>query len=257
MKPSNANHRFRIGNTIPTLAIPAPAGARAFTRVELLSVIVVLALLAATVLPMLAGSKRVSERVACVSNLERIGQATLAWVGDHGDERPPFLVSATEGGLQSHPLRQNAYFSFIILSNYLDTPRHLVCPADEVTFGAPDWAQFDTPLYRANALSYFIGTDAEVRLPKSLLAGDRHILNGFSQNCGTAQVKSLGLPSRMYNAAVHAQLRWDEQAIHGATGNVLCADGQVVQASSAGLRTLLNNQLYGDLNGSNHVLPPR
>ena len=257
MKPTAATHRVSTPDATTFISPPARVGARAFTRVELLAVIMVLALLSATVVPLVAGNKRVSERVVCVSNLERIGQATLAWVGDHGDERSPFLISAAEGGLQSHPLRQNAYFSFVLLSNYLDTPRHLVCPADEGTFGAADWAQFDTPVYRGNALSYFIGTDAEISLPKSLLAGDRHILNGFSQNCGTAQVKSVGLPSRIYNAAVHVQLKWNEQAVHGETGNILCADGQVVQTSSAGLRTLLNNQLYGDLNGSNHILPPR
>lgn len=252
MKPSNATFYSNARNTIPRSSTTAFAPARAFTRVELLAVVIALGLLAATVLPMLAGSKRVSERVSCVSNLERIGQATHAWMGDHGDEQLPLFLSMADGGIYRHPLRQNAYLSFVILSNYLDTPRHLVCPADEETFGAPDWALFDTPLYRANALSYFIGTDTFMFLPKTLLAGDRHFPSGTFENCPNGGgVRAVVLLRGDTN------VRWNAQTIHGESGNILCTDGQVVQTSSAGLRTLLNNQLFGDLNGSNHLLPPR
>jgi hypothetical protein len=189
-----------------------------------------------------------------VSNLERIGQAMHAWNGDHGDQPFPFSVSATEGGLGNHPLRQNAYFSFVILSNYLDAPRHLVCPADEETLLiAPDWARFDTPPYRANALSYFIGTDTySLDRPKILLAGDRHFPSGALENCPAGGgVRAVAL--RRGDFAV----RWNVETIHGESGNILCVDGQVVQTSSAGLRTLLNNPVFGDENGSNHLLPPR
>jgi prepilin-type processing-associated H-X9-DG protein len=258
MKPSSTFHRFGV----PKSEFPAPPSmprnVSAFTRIELLAVMVALGLLAATVLPLLAGNKRVSDRVVCVSNLERIGQATHAWMGDHGDERFPYYVSMSDGGLSGHPLRQNAYLGFVVLSNYLDTPRHLACPADETTFAAPNWAQFDSPPYRANALSYFIGTDASsLDRPKVLIAGDRHFLNAVAQNCGNINVRAVTLPSKLYNAAVNAALTWNSQAIHGESGNILFADGQVVQASSAGLRTLVNDQLFGTLNGANHVLPPR
>jgi type II secretory pathway pseudopilin PulG len=74
---------------------------RAFTRIELLAIIVMLSLLCAFALPLLATTRQDSERAACVSNLRQVGRATLLWAGDHAD-RVPWWTPTIEGGTMTN-----------------------------------------------------------------------------------------------------------------------------------------------------------
>jgi prepilin-type N-terminal cleavage/methylation domain-containing protein/prepilin-type processing-associated H-X9-DG protein len=60
--------------------LPAGAG---FTLVELLVVVAILAVLAALLLPALAGAREKSRQGACVSNLRQIGLAARLYMDDH------------------------------------------------------------------------------------------------------------------------------------------------------------------------------
>ena len=62
-----------------------PAG---FTLIELLVVIAVIAILAALLLPALAGAKRRGQRIACVSNLRQIGLGITMYVDDNQSTYP-------------------------------------------------------------------------------------------------------------------------------------------------------------------------
>lgn len=62
---------------------------RAFTLVELLVVIAVIAILAALLLPSLVSAKRQGRKAACLSNLRQVGAATYLYAQDN-DGRIPF-----------------------------------------------------------------------------------------------------------------------------------------------------------------------
>lgn len=62
--------------------------ARAFTLVELLTVIGVIAVLASTLAPVFARARESARRSSCTSNLRQIGSALLMYVDDHDGRLP-------------------------------------------------------------------------------------------------------------------------------------------------------------------------
>lgn len=61
---------------------------QAFTLIELLVVIAVIGILAALLLPALAGAKSAGLRASCISNLRQVGIAVHGYAQDHGDRVP-------------------------------------------------------------------------------------------------------------------------------------------------------------------------
>jgi general secretion pathway protein G len=66
-----------------------PRNRWAFTLVELLVIIAVIAILAALVLPALTRTKALANAATCVSNLKQWGVATMIYAGDNEDFLPP------------------------------------------------------------------------------------------------------------------------------------------------------------------------
>jgi prepilin-type processing-associated H-X9-DG protein len=62
----------------------------AFTLVELLVVIAVIALLLAVMMPVLARARELGKSAVCRSNLRNIGMATLTYANDYGGKLPPY-----------------------------------------------------------------------------------------------------------------------------------------------------------------------
>jgi len=195
---------------------------RAFTRIELAVVIVVIALLACIILSMLANAKGRAQRTGCVSNLKQMGLAYRVFANDNG-EQYPFNFSATNGGAKELVAPGATFLQFRAMSNELHTPYILTCPADSRK-RATNWGS----LTESN-VSYFVGLDAADSMPMALLAGDRNLTtNGVPVGAGL-----LVLTTNM-------TLGYTKD-LHRYAGNLLLGDGSVQGTTSA----MLRNQVQG------------
>jgi type II secretory pathway pseudopilin PulG len=198
-------------------------GAGAFTLLELLSVIAVIIVLAALLLPALENVRAQAKRAQCVSRLRQIGVGFQNFAHDHNGQFPMALPASAGGTLEfaasGRRLAGNFYFSFRhlqALSTELVTPNLLICPSDlrqpALSFGA---------LQNSN-ISYFVGINAAYAQPESLLAGDRNLTNDWA-----------GAPS-LVRLGANYSLRWTYE-LHRFKGNCLFSDGRVEEKNTPAL----------------------
>lgn len=144
----------------------------ALTLVEVLLIIFVLFVLAALLLP--ATSHRGPAKGAmCLNNLKQVGIASLVWAGDHNGK---FLmqISVTDGGAKELALKGDVVGIFQAMSNDLNTPKILWCPADTDHVMATNFAVG----FSAKNISYFVCLDAATDHPQTFLSGDDNLAIG-------------------------------------------------------------------------------
>ena len=191
---------------------------RGFTWVELLLVIVVVALLTALLLPALGNAKRKAQRITCVSDLMGIGFAFRLWEGDNAGKYQ-MQLALTNSETIKLMASGNAYVFWQTMSNELNTPFILHCPADTNTIAATNFA---TGFSDAN-ISYFFSLDAATANPQMILDGDDNlIMNGVQVKPG------------ILNLWTNVTVAWTKER-HRFNGNIGVADGSVQQVTSAGL----------------------
>lgn len=228
----------------------------AFTRVECLCCLGAVLLLFCVALPGFGNTRSRSQLATCVDNLRLIGQAVLVFGADH-DNRPPWLTPENEGGTR-RPLKSGrASYEFQYLSNQLVTPKILVCPSDAVrvvkmadSWGLSADGGYQFPSYRDNATSYLIGLHGFFSEPNALLSGDRNIrVDSSSATCGIGVHNTFAVRRSEFS-----QVAWTN-LIHGLQGNIVVADGRVIQVPNSGLKTYLKPLIPED-NGDLHLLIP-
>jgi len=235
---------------------------KAFTLIELLVVIAIIAILAALLLPALAAAKRKAQRISCVNDLKEVGIAFRLWEGDNQD-RYPMSVSSVKNGAQESvysalqtspsPL-YNECTVFTVMSNEVNTPKILFCPADNgVWAGQPriyatNWVTFDPTINGGDVyyqyLSYFVCGDSFEQYPQMILTGDRNI--------GTCAAGALSTSANNTNATSQAATQWgtagaapttpwawDNASMHLKNGNIGLSDGSCQQVTISGLQQAL------------------
>lgn len=85
------------------------------------ALIPIIAVLVALMLPALSQAKSKAQRISCVSNLKQIGLAARLYANDHEGTFPA---------------------DFAGMSEFLSSPKILVCPSDTDTVPASDWPTF-------------------------------------------------------------------------------------------------------------------
>jgi prepilin-type processing-associated H-X9-DG protein/prepilin-type N-terminal cleavage/methylation domain-containing protein len=197
----------------------------AFTLVEMLTVIAVIAILAALLLPVLNKSEGRAKRLVCINGLEQIGLAFHTFSNDHNGKFP-MAISTNDGGsmeyVQSGFQEGGEFFTschqFQTLSNELVFPRTLVCPSDTRVMTN------DFALLENVSLSYFVGVQSTFDKPYTVLAGDRNLAGNSVKQLTILQLGPL------------SRLGWTWE-LHQFKGNVVFADGHVEQWNNAALAT--------------------
>ena len=191
------------------------------TLIEVLMVIGVVCVLAALALTG-TGRGRAS-RINCINVQKQVSLAFLIWAGDN-DERFPMHVSTNMGGTMELVSAGSPIPHFLVMSNELNTPKTLWCPADSNRIPV---LTFQAKMGSSN-VSYFLGVDAVGTHPESILIGDDHLA------MGGRPVKSGRL-----EVTTNSALSWRQER-HVFAGNVAMADGSVSSIDTTGLRLLLN-----------------
>lgn len=244
---------------------PQQKSRHAFTIVEMLVVIAVIAVLVAIQIPALANTKAGVQRLYCSNNLKQVGIAFRTW-GSKNNTQMPMSVSQASGGareavgviapsgnsfqvnLGNPPPIKGVFGMFCIMSNELNTPKILLCPSETAQSSGSIAAIDTTPaiVFGPTAgttkgftsdlnTSYFVGVDAVETSPQMFLAGDHNLGVGANQATKTGSFNSAGTNSAWASTAIG----WQNNN-HSKQGNVCLVDGSVQSLDTAQFRLALN-----------------
>ena len=114
------------------------AGQKGFTLIELLVVIAIIAILAAMLLPALAGAKARAQAIRCLNNGKQLGLASHLYLGDNGDTYPagldmgnPPVAGTGWTDPTAWPLQLMGYLA--VTTNSANAQTVFACPSESLT----------------------------------------------------------------------------------------------------------------------------
>jgi prepilin-type processing-associated H-X9-DG protein len=205
--------------------------------VEMLTVIAIIGILAAILLPVLSKSEERAKRIFCIHSQQQIGLAFHAFSNDHNGKFP-MAISTNDGGsleyvdsgLNASGPFYTSFRNFQALSNELVLPQTLVCPSDTARTATNSFASLQN-----ENLSYSVGVLSTFDKPLSILAGDRNV-NG--EIWPQITVVDFG---RLKGNLVWG---WD---IHQTKGNMLYADGHVEEWNTTSFATAQSESAFNNI----------
>lgn len=124
-----------------------------------------------------------AKSIACVNNLKEVGNRVRQWAMDHSDKYPCNVPTAEGGTLELCQMTEdgfdaNSFRHLQVLSNELNTPKVLVCPADTSKKEALRFETLDS-----SNISYLIRSGPQVSEdnPEEVIA--RCPIHGHTLHC--------------------------------------------------------------------------
>ena len=193
------------------------------TLIELMVAVAIVAVLVALLLPILAPPRHRSGRINCTNLLKQVGLGYRMWSLDHGDKFQ-MQVSATNGGVMELIAEGYVASAFLVMSNELNSPGVLWCPADSQRLAASTFSG----LANSN-VNYFVGLDADETKSQTFISGDDDWL-----------IDETPVVKGSTTFGVEANISWSTNR-HDKQGNIGFADGSVQGFSTPKLREALRN----------------
>jgi prepilin-type N-terminal cleavage/methylation domain-containing protein/prepilin-type processing-associated H-X9-DG protein len=188
---------------------------QAFTLVELLMVIGIIAVLASLLLVSLASAKAKSRQTACLNNLRQLGLGFGSFALNQDGKYPADIPTNLGGSMEfkqslviSNTTFSRDFHHFAAVSNEVPTVKVMTCPADRTRRPARDYGSFGN-----DALSYWVNVRATPYATASMLAGDWNV---HAIGARTNEIVAIDFGKE----------------VHQRKGSVLFADGRVEIAHS-------------------------
>lgn len=211
MKPDLASNRSRASRQRQA----------AFTLIEMLTVMAIIAILAGILLPVLSGARGMTRRAQCGANLRQVGLGIRQYALDNRN----YVPYATTPADWSNS-------SFTLLNTYMDSPKSFLCPSDPRQ-GAKTAADFTAFTTSTNVCSYSLARRM------SCLANFKDFIIAIDRvGTGTGTGSDFITPGPL----TFSLLSGNNSGVKGATwidgnhgtkgGNVLFGDGRVSFATA-------------------------
>lgn len=223
-----------IADAFPVLEMKTQMTTRgrgAFTLIELLVIIALVVVFVVFLLPAFAPYHNGGQHINCINNLKQDDLAFKMWANDNNGKYP-MQVSITNGGAEelygsSSQFSYLVFPIFITMSNEINVPKILHCPADTKTIAATNF----TTDFNNDKISYFVNLDADDSSPNSILMGD----DNFASD---------GKPvsSGILNLSSNVPVEWTDER-HRRAGNIVFADGSVSQMSNDSWHKLIETNV--------------